>query len=99
MSTADAAGSGAPGGPEPDYTIAKPDWQDRAACRSFPLDLFFTAGSSDIARYDQERAKAVCETCPVRVECLDWALATEEQFGVWGGLTADERRALTSQSH
>jgi WhiB family redox-sensing transcriptional regulator len=70
------------------------DWQRRAACRTLPTKLFFATGTSDIARWDQERAKAVCKTCPVRNDCLEFALETGEAFGVWGGLNADERGVL-----
>ena len=41
-----------------------------------------------------QTAKAVCEVCPVRAECLTQALSTREKFGVWGGLTTDEREGL-----
>lgn len=38
--------------------------------------------------------KAICRACPVRAECLDWALATREPFGIWGGLNEEERRRI-----
>jgi len=41
-----------------------------------------------------KEAKAVCATCPVRVECLDHAIATHERWGLWGGMTERERRGL-----
>ena len=43
---------------------------------------------------DIELAKAICATCPVQQECLDFALKTRQEFGIWGGTTEDERRAL-----
>ena len=43
---------------------------------------------------DEARAKAVCADCPVREACLAYAINTGEDFGVWGGTTPDERRAL-----
>ena len=42
----------------------------------------------------ERRAKAVCASCPVRVECLEHAIAVDERYGIWGGLTQDERRLL-----
>lgn len=78
--------------------VNKPRWQMEAACRFFPSDLFFSVGTSDSARADQERAKAVCRTCPVREECLDYALASNQEFGVWGGLSEDERRTYKEAS-
>lgn len=43
-------------------------------------------------------AKLICFVCPVRVMCLNWALDTNERFGVWGGLTERERRQLRHQT-
>ncbi len=80
-----------------DELISRPAWQRRAACHSL-TSLFFAAGSSDIARWDQERAKAVCQVCPVREECLQFALESDEAYGIWGGLTSEERRACKRAS-
>ena len=65
------------------------DWVDRAACAGTDHRLFF--GLTD--RLVTE-ARAVCAGCPVQAECLSYAMDNEEQFGVWGGLTVRERRAL-----
>jgi hypothetical protein len=59
----------------------------RGPCR-FDPDLFFAEDDPAAAA----AAKAICGTCPVRVPCLAFALATREPHGVWGGLTAEERR-------
>jgi WhiB family redox-sensing transcriptional regulator len=73
-------------------------WQRAAACRDTPTAVFFPAGSSQLTRADEEQAKAVCSPCPVRTRCLAFALEHGEAYGVWGGLNAEERRALkTSQ--
>jgi WhiB family transcriptional regulator, redox-sensing transcriptional regulator len=64
------------------------DWPMRAACRGGAPDALFTSGAS------QHRAKSVCRGCPVRTECLADALDNRVEFGVWGGLTERERRAL-----
>ena len=69
-------------------------WQDRGRCRDLDPDLFFPPldGESADQRHARERAaKAVCAACPVRDECLSWALANRERLGVWGGLTERER--------
>ena len=64
------------------------DWTAKSACRtSDPDDLFVTGAA-------QNRAKAVCMGCPVRTECLSDALDNRVEFGVWGGMTERERRAL-----
>lgn len=69
--------------------MALSDWRAQAACRNSDVEIFFP--SSDEAA---GAAKAVCATCPVREECLEWALATRQQEGVWGGATEAERRRL-----
>ncbi len=72
------------------------EWRDHAACLSFPSILFFGVDDNETPverRGREERAKEVCATCPVRKECLDYALATKEPYGIWGGLTEIERRA------
>jgi WhiB family transcriptional regulator, redox-sensing transcriptional regulator len=74
---------------------ASPRWQRRASCRETPTALFFPAGSSRrLMLADEERAKIICSTCPVRARCLAFAIEHQEPDGVWGGLNADERRAL-----
>ena len=64
------------------------DWAARSACRSADPDSLFVQGAA------QNRAKAVCAGCPVRTECLADALDNRVEFGVWGGMTERERRAL-----
>lgn len=64
------------------------DWTTRAACRGTDPDALFVQGAA------QNRAKAVCVGCPVRTECLADALDNRIEFGVWGGMTERERRAL-----
>jgi WhiB family redox-sensing transcriptional regulator len=69
-------------------------WRPLAACRHVDSDLFFPAGSSGDAAKDVERAKAVCAGCPVQRPCLAFAIATNQEFGVWGGCDERERPAL-----
>lgn len=64
------------------------DWSAQAACRTADPDELFVQGAA------QNRAKAVCTGCPVRTECLADALDNRVEFGVWGGMTERERRAL-----
>jgi WhiB family redox-sensing transcriptional regulator len=69
-------------------------WRERAACRETGLDLFFPIGSAGPAADETRRARQVCASCPVRQECLDYALASGQQYGIWGGLGEQERRLL-----
>ena len=64
------------------------DWTIAAACRGMNPDELFVQGAA------QNRAKSVCAACPVRTECLADALDNRVEFGVWGGMTERERRAL-----
>lgn len=70
------------------------NWRDHAACRNEDPDLFFPIGTSGPSAIQTERAKALCQGCPVRERCLDRALDTEQTLGIWGGTTETERRAL-----
>jgi WhiB family redox-sensing transcriptional regulator len=70
------------------------EWRHRARCRGDAgVDFYPPFGGESrrerVAR--EQRAKVVCASCPVRNECLDQAMTYEERYGVWGGLTADER--------
>lgn len=73
-------------------------WQKDAACRGEDLDLFFGPPTGDDREYGpakserEAEAKWLCSLCPVRTECLESALANGERYGVWGGLTEDERK-------
>jgi WhiB family transcriptional regulator, redox-sensing transcriptional regulator len=70
------------------------EWWSLAACQSADPDLFFPISGAGPARVQVERAKAVCAGCPVRSDCLRYALAAGPLQGVWGGLTEEERRLL-----
>jgi hypothetical protein len=70
------------------------EWLARAACAGVDPELFFPPAETGPARARQEAAaKAVCARCPVTAECREWALVALP-FGVAGGLSEDERRAL-----
>lgn len=62
---------------------------DRAACRGLPPEMFFHS-----SRIVNRAAKAVCAGCPVRDECLEWALANNEEHGVFGGQGPKERKRI-----
>ena len=70
------------------------DWRHRARCRDVDPELFFPVGTTGPAEAQVQSAKAICALCPVRDECLQWALDTAQDAGVWGGLSEEERRAL-----
>lgn len=63
-------------------------WANVALCKTSKPDELFVRGA------EQHKAKVVCGACPVRAECLAEALDNEIEWGVWGGLTERERRAL-----
>ncbi len=70
-------------------------WRRNAACNGTHTDLFFPVGEVGEEPVRQaEEAKVVCFACPVREECLAYALATDQPFGIWGGTTEAERRAI-----
>lgn len=68
------------------------DWQDYAACKGTNTDLFFTERGAETSQ-----AKKVCLTCPVRLQCLEYAFANGEKFGIWGGLSERQRRRIRKQ--
>jgi WhiB family transcriptional regulator, redox-sensing transcriptional regulator len=65
-------------------------WARHAACAGSHPDLWFPDRGQNIGP-----AKAVCAVCPVRLECLDYALRWDIRFGVWGGLSEQERRRIS----
>lgn len=64
-------------------------WQERALCAQTDPEAFFPEKGGST-----REAKKVCQACEVRVECLEYALAQDERFGIWGGLSERERRRL-----
>ncbi len=69
------------------------NWQLHAACRGLDSSVFFhPAGERGDAHDEREaKAKRICGDCPVREACLSYAMEAREQYGVWGGLTENER--------
>jgi WhiB family redox-sensing transcriptional regulator len=72
-------------------TITPPHltWQEQALCAQTGAEFFFPEPGSSV-----REAKRICGLCPIRSACLDFALAHDERFGVWGGLSEKERQAL-----
>ncbi|MGP8162997.1 MAG: WhiB family transcriptional regulator [Acidimicrobiales bacterium] len=70
------------------------EWRTRAACRDTDPDLFFPVGTTGQAVEQIEAAKSVCTQCGAQAECLEFALTTNQESGVWGGASEEERRKL-----
>ncbi len=69
-------------------------WFERAECAGEDPEVFFPIGTTLAALAQLRMAKSICSRCPVSTECLQWALETDQDAGVWGGLSEEERRAL-----
>jgi len=70
------------------------DWRDEAACRDIDPELFFPEGTAGPAQDQADQAKRICGSCPVQGPCLRFALWHGLGFGVWGGVTGEERRFI-----
>lgn len=68
-------------------------WQDRALCPQTDPEAFFPEKGGST-----REAKRVCVGCDVKAECLEYALANDERFGIWGGLSERERRKLKKRA-
>ena len=69
-------------------------WEARGACQHSDPELFFPVAAHGPALRQLARAKEVCARCPVRVQCLEYALQSGQSFGVWGGASEEERRLM-----
>ncbi|MST34225.1 WhiB family transcriptional regulator [Acidimicrobiaceae bacterium USS-CC1] len=72
-------------------------WREDAACRDVDAGLFFPTGSGPEALEQTAHAKLVCSDCPVAQECLIFAVTTNQEYGIWGGLDEEERREVRRQ--
>ncbi len=74
-------------------------WQEQAACRTLPTEMFFFPdGERGPRRKSRENAaKAVCASCPVIQACRKQALELHEPYGIWGGLSEDDRLAIINR--
>lgn len=77
--------------PDPDPDLS---WRQGALCRDTSPELFFPIGTTGLAIGQIEAAKAVCTTCPSQVPCLEFALGSNQDSGVWGATSEEERRHL-----
>ncbi len=72
-------------------------WQLQAACRGPQSEVFFPPRQSE-RKHDrlerERRAKAICGICPVRSDCLSYAMEIRESHGIWGGLSESERKSM-----
>ena len=74
--------------------MTRTDWREIAACRDSEPTLFFPIGTTGLAVEQIEEAKGICDDCLVTEDCLQYALQTNQEAGVWGGYAEDERRRL-----
>ncbi|HTX27990.1 MAG TPA: WhiB family transcriptional regulator [Streptosporangiaceae bacterium] len=73
-------------------TRSAADWRSAAACLGADPDLFFPVSTTGPAEKQIARAKMICTKCPVRLECLEFALAHDQFYGIWGGATPEDRQ-------
>jgi WhiB family redox-sensing transcriptional regulator len=74
--------------------VENDNWREYAACRDTSPDLFFPIGTTGPAIEQIAQAKAVCRSCDAQSACLEFALSTNQDSGVWGGTSEEERRKL-----
>jgi WhiB family transcriptional regulator, redox-sensing transcriptional regulator len=69
-------------------------WRGHRACADIDTNMFFPLGLTGNAIEQTNLAKSICQSCPVADPCLEFALRTLQDFGIWGGRTEDERRVI-----
>jgi WhiB family redox-sensing transcriptional regulator len=69
-------------------------WRAQAICRDTDPELFFPVGTTGQALLQLSKAKETCDQCDVKVQCLQFALDTNQDSGVWGGTSEEERRSI-----
>jgi WhiB family transcriptional regulator, redox-sensing transcriptional regulator len=79
-------------------TILTHEWWRAAACRDAEPELFFPISATAASSAQVKRAKLICASCPVRSECLSYALDHRQEQGIWGGLTDEERHRIPRRS-
>lgn len=72
-------------------------WRNEAICKDTDPDLFFPVGTTGQALLQIDRAKQVCAECSVQVSCLQFAIETNQDSGIWGGTSEEERRNIRRQ--
>ena len=71
-------------------------WRNDAACRNSDTDLFFPVGMTSDAVEETRAAVALCRRCPVREQCLEFAMVTNQRDGIWGATSEEDRRHMRS---
>lgn len=82
------------------FTHSHPNWHEDAQCRDMNQSIFYgEEDRSGKARHhpnltvdEVQRARRICNACPVQMNCLEWAIVNREEFGIWGGSTAGQRK-------
>jgi WhiB family redox-sensing transcriptional regulator len=69
--------------------VKKGAWTQQAACRGTDTEIFYPVTADEEAE-----ALSICATCPVRAQCLEFALHNRETYGIWGGATPEQRRRM-----
>jgi len=69
-------------------------WFDLASCKGKDNTMFFGNENGNVPSDVARKVKRICSECPVSFECLNFAIENEEQYGIWGGLTAKERKSI-----
>jgi WhiB family transcriptional regulator, redox-sensing transcriptional regulator len=72
-----------------EYAVA--DWREAGACLTADPDLFFPVAVGEASGQQVSRALGICADCPVKQQCLEFAMQTREPAGIWGGTTPEER--------
>lgn len=73
----------------------KKDWEKLGLCRGKDNEIFFPDDATPMTSKKVKSAKAMCKACQVSAECLFFAISNDERFGIWGGFSPRERRAIT----
>lgn len=76
---------------------AELSWKKDALCRNMPPNFFYPVGQSRAAEAQTEQAQRVCHECPVKDECLEYAVTNNERHGVWGGESEKSRMTIMRQ--
>jgi WhiB family redox-sensing transcriptional regulator len=76
------------------FDLDQEAWMEEGSCVYANTELFFPVGSSMKAIKQSNEAKAICNECVVKIDCLEYAIRTNQDSGVWGGTTEEERKSL-----
>ena len=76
------------------FDLEQEAWMEEGSCVYANTELFFPVGYSMKAIKQSNEAKAICNECVVKIDCLEYAIRTNQDSGVWGGTTEEERKSL-----